>query len=40
MPYFINTTIKTIETQKQRQNYVTPGTMCEISLTLPHSFDP
>lgn len=40
MPYNTMVTIKTIESSKRRLKYAIPGTLCDISLNLPTSFDP
>jgi translation elongation factor EF-1alpha len=40
MPFNTIVTIKNIESSKQRLKYALPGTLCDISLNLPSSFDP
>ena len=40
MPYHTIATIKAIESSKQRIKYAIPGTLCDINLNLPASFDP
>ena len=40
MPFNISVGIKAIEIFKKRVNYAFPGTICELVINLPTSFDP
>ncbi len=40
MPFNISVTVKSIEISKRKVKYALPGTLCEISLHIPASFDP
>lgn len=40
MPLNIMVTIKAIESSKKRIKYAIPGTLCDIAINLPSSFDP
>jgi len=40
MPYNVIGTVKVIESSKKRIKHAMPGTLCDISLNFPTSFDP
>lgn len=40
MPYSVPVTVKAIEMFKKKARYAGPGTLCEIAINLPLSFDP
>jgi elongation factor 1 alpha-like protein len=40
MPFEVKCTVKTIEIKKQKVTFANPGTLCELAINLPNSFDP